>query len=94
MTQITDRWTGTGVAILADVEGQSQGQATRARVTLSHPQMLRTVGAGTGSLAQLLLSQSWQAPGVWPVEQALPSPLFQKTLQQRGLSVTLDLLTL
>ncbi|MEB3163319.1 MAG: saccharopine dehydrogenase NADP-binding domain-containing protein [Prochlorothrix sp.] len=93
MTQITDRWTGTGVAILADVEGQSQGQATRARVTLSHPQMLRTVGAGTGSLAQLLLSQSWQAPGVWPVEQALPSPLFQKTLQQRGLSVTLDLLT-
>ncbi|MEB3272423.1 MAG: saccharopine dehydrogenase NADP-binding domain-containing protein [Prochlorothrix sp.] len=89
MTQLSDPWTGTGVAIRAQVDGQHQGKPARATATLSHPQMLLTVGAGTGSLAQLLL-QGWQQPGIWPVEQALPSALFQKLLQQRGIPLTLD----
>lgn len=90
MTQVSDRWTGTGVAIVVDLAGEHQGQPAQVRLTFSHPHMLRAVGAGTGSLAQLLLAQRWQKPGVWPVEQALPSALFQETLEQRGLSFTLD----
>lgn len=88
MTQLTDLYTGLGVAMVAQVQGQRQGQPTTATVTFSHPQMIRTVGAGTGSLAQLILTGQWSKPGVWPVEQAIPSELFLKTLHQRQLPVT------
>lgn len=88
MTQVTDPLTGVGVAMVVQVQGQRCGRSATTTVSFAHPQMIQAVGAGTGSIAQLLLAGQWQKPGVWPVEQALPSDLFQKTLAQRNLNVT------
>jgi saccharopine dehydrogenase-like NADP-dependent oxidoreductase len=87
MTQVSDRWTGIGIAMQAKVIGQYQGRSATAQVSFAHPHMLPTVGCGTGSIAQLILAQRLQKPGVWPVEQVLPSPLFLETLTQRRLEV-------
>jgi saccharopine dehydrogenase-like NADP-dependent oxidoreductase len=44
-------------------------------------------GAGTGSLAQLMLMGKLQQPGVWPVEQALSTELFEQTMQSRNIKI-------
>jgi saccharopine dehydrogenase-like NADP-dependent oxidoreductase len=92
MTQVSDRFTGIGIAMRAKVIGQKQEQPAIAEVTFVHPHMIDTVGCGTGSIAQLILSGQLQKPGVWPVEQSLASSQFLKTLQQRGLAVQQHLL--
>jgi saccharopine dehydrogenase-like NADP-dependent oxidoreductase len=86
-TQVTDRWSGIGVAIRSLVTGRKQGQAFRACSTLALPDTAVAAGYGTGSLAQLILSRELAKPGVWTVEESLPTPLFQATLAQRGVSL-------
>ena len=87
MTQITDRFSGTGIAIRLVTQGHCQGQATTYLATVTHPDTAEAAGYGTGSVAQLMLSGELSAPGVWPVEQALSTALFEKTLATRGLTV-------
>ncbi len=87
MTDVTDRFTGIGVAIRSEVTGQKDGQPTQVCSTLVHPNTAIAAACGTGSLAQLLLTGALTKPGVWAVEQALPTPLFEQTLQQRGLHI-------
>ncbi|MEO0410138.1 MAG: saccharopine dehydrogenase, partial [Cyanobacteria bacterium P01_A01_bin.135] len=84
MTQVSDRWSGTGIGIWAEVTGARR----RYRSTFMYGDTAIAAGAGTGSLAALLLSGDLQHPGVHPVEQALPTPLFERTLHQRGLHTT------
>jgi saccharopine dehydrogenase-like NADP-dependent oxidoreductase len=86
-TQVTDRWSGIGVAIRSQVTGRKQGQAYQACSTLALPDTAVAAGYGTGSLAQLILSGELAKPGVWTVEESLPTPLFQATLAQRGVTL-------
>lgn len=87
MTRVTDPFSGIGVGIRSEVTGRKQGQRGRYVSTLVHENTAIAAGYGTGSIAQLLLSGALQKPGVWPVEAALPTDLFEQTLQQRQLQI-------
>lgn len=87
MTSVSDRLTGIGVAMQATVRGQKQGQPACYSSTFAHPNTATVAGNGTGSIAQLLLAGELKNPGVWSVEQGLPTPLFEQTLHQRGLTI-------
>ncbi|MDV3349096.1 saccharopine dehydrogenase NADP-binding domain-containing protein [Leptothoe sp. LEGE 181152] len=87
MTQVTDRFSGTGIAMRLALRGQSHGQAATYLATTTHPDTAAAAGYGTGSVAQLILSGQLSLPGVWPVERALPTSLFKETLAERGVTV-------
>ena len=93
MTDVSDRFSGVGVAICSDVVGQKDGQPRRSRSTLVHPNTAIAAGMGTGSVAQLLLSGQLHHPGVWVVEEALSTELFRQTLGDRHLTVQQELST-
>lgn len=83
-TQLTDRWSGIGVAIRSAVTGEKAGRPTKVVSTLFQEDTAIAAGYGTGSIAQLLLSGALHQPGVWPVEQVLPTPLFEQVVAERG----------
>ncbi|MEM8810013.1 MAG: saccharopine dehydrogenase, partial [Cyanobacteria bacterium P01_G01_bin.38] len=86
MTQITDRFSGTGIAMRFAIAGIQDGKLQTYRVTATHPDTAQVAGYGTGSLAQLILSEQVHKPGVWPVEQCLATSLFEHAMAQRGLT--------
>jgi len=87
MTQLSDRFSGIGVAIRSEVTGHKEGQSESVCSTLVHENTAVAAGAGTGSIAELMLKGKLNKPGVWPVEQALSTELFEQTLQSRGLEI-------
>lgn len=87
MTQVTDRLSGMGVGIRSEVTGKQAGQTRQYVSTLVHNNTAIAAGGGTGSIAQSLLSGELQKPGVWAVEQALPSNLFQQMMQRRNVQL-------
>ncbi|MBW4520686.1 MAG: saccharopine dehydrogenase NADP-binding domain-containing protein [Scytolyngbya sp. HA4215-MV1] len=87
MTDVSDRFSGIGVAIRSEVSGIKAGNPTRACSTLVHDNTAISAGNGTGSIAELLLNQQLHKPGVWVVEEALPTHLFQQAMQSRGIEV-------
>jgi saccharopine dehydrogenase-like NADP-dependent oxidoreductase len=87
MTDVTDRFSGIGVAIRAEVTGLKDGQQRGYCSTLIHDNTAIAAGCGTGSIAQLLLSGKLKQPGVWTVEQALPTDLFEQGLTIRGIQI-------
>jgi saccharopine dehydrogenase-like NADP-dependent oxidoreductase len=87
MTNFTDRFTGIGVAIRSEVAGSKDGKEARYCSTLVHENTAVASGCGTGSLAQLLLDGKLKKPGVWPVEQALPTDLFELMMHSRGIQI-------
>ncbi len=87
MTGVTDRFSGIGVGIRSEVSGQKEGQSVRCCSTLVHDNTAIAAGAGTGTLAELMLAGKLQKPGVWPVEQALSTELFHQTMQSRGIEI-------
>ncbi len=91
MTQVTDRFSGIGVAIRAEVSGLKDGRPTQSVSTLVHPNTAIAAGYGTGSVVQLLLSGQLSKPGVWPVEAALSTDLFLQTMQERQVVIQTDL---
>ncbi len=88
MTQVTDPQTGVGIAMRIKIDGEKQGKAASYLATFDHEDTAFCAGCGTGAIAQLMLSGQLTKPGVWSVEQALPTPLFEETLAQRQLTVT------
>jgi saccharopine dehydrogenase-like NADP-dependent oxidoreductase len=86
-TQFTDRFSGTGIAIRSAVTGMLANQPTQVVSDLVLPDTAIAAGYGTGSIAQLILQQTLHKPGVWPVEAAVPTPLFQEMMTQRGVSI-------
>lgn len=86
MTAVSDRFSGIGVAMRAEVSGQKAGQPAQYCSTFVHPNTATAAGYGTGSLAELMLS-GFSKPGVWAVEQALPTDLFEQTMQSRGVAI-------
>ena len=93
MTQLSDRLTGIGVAMRADVTETRDGQVWRSTSTLYCEDTAAAAGAGTGSIAQLMLSEGRSKPGVWPVEQFLTTAMFETAMKNRQIPVQLEPLT-
>lgn len=87
MTDVTNRFSGIGVAIRSEVTGRKDGQQACYCSTLVHDNTAIASGCGTGSIAQLLLDGKLKKPGVWTVEEALPTDLFEQTMQSRGIKI-------
>jgi saccharopine dehydrogenase-like NADP-dependent oxidoreductase len=87
MTDFTDRFSGIGVAIRSEVSGQKNGQPAKICSTLVHENTAIAAGYGTGTLAELMLAGKLKQPGVWPVEQALPTDLFLQVMASRDLKI-------
>lgn len=91
MTNVSDRFSGIGVAIRAEVTGTKQEKPLKICLTLLHKNTAEAAGCGTGSIAELILKGRLQKPGVWAVEQALPTDLFTETMQNRGIEIQQNL---
>lgn len=91
MTDVTDRFTGTGVAMRCDLKGYKSGQQAHYLSNFSHENASMATGLGTGSIAELILTGKIEQPGVYPVEQAVSTDLFEFTLESRGLEVSRQL---
>ena len=87
MTEFTDPYTGVGIAMRMEISGEKDGQPAIALSTIEHEDTAYCAGCGTGAIAQLILDGTLHKPGVWPVEQSLPTHLFESTLKQRQLEV-------
>lgn len=87
MTNVTDRFSGIGVAVRAEVTGEKNGSSVVCCANLIHENTAIAAGCGTGSIAQLLLEGRLRKPGVFPVEEALPSDLFLDSMQTRGINI-------
>jgi saccharopine dehydrogenase-like NADP-dependent oxidoreductase len=87
MTQISDRFSGTGIALRAEVKGQKDGKPVHYCATFNHPDAATATGLGTGCIAQFILSGELNQPGVWTVEQIYPTHLFERAMQSRNLSI-------
>ncbi len=89
MTQFSDRWTGIGVAMVAEITGQHNGNPAQAIVSYSGDNTMTAVGQGTGAVAEYLLSGNLFPAGVFPVEAALPTANFQQAMQRRDVEISL-----
>ncbi len=87
MTQISDRFTGTGVAMRCDIQGQKSGDSVHYLSTFVHESAAVATGLGTGSIAELILKGKLKRPGVHPIEQALSTDLFEETINTRHLQI-------
>ncbi|MUL35399.1 saccharopine dehydrogenase family protein [Gloeocapsopsis dulcis] len=87
MTDVTNRFSGIGVAIRSEVSGDKQGKQASYCSTLIHENTAIAAGCGTGSLAQFLLEGKLKKLGVWVVEQAVSTDLFHQAMQQRGIKI-------
>ncbi|MEO0455165.1 MAG: saccharopine dehydrogenase NADP-binding domain-containing protein [Cyanobacteria bacterium P01_A01_bin.114] len=86
MTQVSDRFSGTGIAMRFAIAGLKNETQTTYLVTATHPDTAQVAGYGAGSVAQCILSGQLHKPGVWPVEQGLSTQLFEQTMTQRNLT--------
>ncbi|MBH8563741.1 saccharopine dehydrogenase NADP-binding domain-containing protein [Nostoc sp. CENA67] len=87
MTDVTNRFTGIGVAVRSEITGRKNGETAVFCSNLVHENTAVISGYGTGSIAQLLLEGKLKHPGVTPVEEALPTDLFMESMQSRGIKI-------
>ncbi|GAB4236185.1 MAG: saccharopine dehydrogenase NADP-binding domain-containing protein [Stanieria sp.] len=87
MTSVTDKWSGIGVAMRAEITGIKDNKLKKYCSTMTHKNTAIAAGAGTGSVAQLLLEGKLNQPGIYPVEQALPTNLFTVAMDSRGIKI-------
>lgn len=90
MTNFSDRFSGIGVAIRSEVTGEKDGKTANYCSTLVHENTSIAAAYGTGSIAELMLNGKLKKPGVWPVEQALTTDLFEQTMESRGIKIQED----
>lgn len=90
MTDVTDRFSGIGVAVCAEVTGSKNGNSLVCRANLIHENTAIAAGCGTGTIAQLLLEGKLRKAGVFPVEEALPTNLFLESMESRGININQD----
>jgi saccharopine dehydrogenase-like NADP-dependent oxidoreductase len=88
MTQFTDQFSGIGVVVRSHVTGNKDGKQRAYCSTLTHNNTAVAAGAGTGTIAQLLLTGNLHQPGVHTTESALPTALFQQAMLSRGIEIT------
>lgn len=87
MTDITNSFSGIGVTVRSEITGHKDDKICTFCSTLVHENTAVASGCGTGSIAQLLLDGKLKKPGVLPVEEALPTDLFEQTMQSRGIKI-------
>ncbi|MBI1241723.1 saccharopine dehydrogenase family protein [Umezakia ovalisporum] len=87
MTDLTDNFSGIGVAVRSEVTGKKNGQTAVYSSTIIHENTAVASGCGAGSIAQFLLEGNLKKPGVSPVEEALPTSLFIQAMQNRGIKI-------
>ncbi|MCU0544994.1 MAG: saccharopine dehydrogenase NADP-binding domain-containing protein [Oscillatoriaceae cyanobacterium Prado104] len=87
MTAVTNNFSGVGVAVRSQVTGIKNGKPATVRSAVVHSNAAAATGIGTGSIAQLMLEGKLQKPGVWSVEQALSTELFEAVLGSRNLNI-------
>ena len=84
MTQVTDRWSGVGVAMRArTVAGDRAVEST-----LCHNDTARAAGIGGGSVAAAILAEDIATPGLWTVEEIVPTALFDRVAREDGFTWT------
>ena len=84
MTQFTDKYSGTGVAIQAKVIGKNSGEKADFSSSIIHKDTATVTGIGAGGIAELILSGKLNKPGVWSVENSLSTELFEQVIKSRG----------
>lgn len=87
MTDLTDRYSGTGVAMRCDVKGFKDNKPSHYCSSFAHASAAVATGLGTGSIAEMILSGQLHQPGVYPVERALSTDLFEAGMQRRALPI-------
>jgi len=87
MTKVTDRFSGTGVAMRAEITGKKAGKSQTYHATMVHEHTAIAAGAGTGAIAQLILAGKLNQPGIYPVEQALSTSLFIEAMASRNIEI-------
>ena len=87
MTNVTDKFTGIGVAMRAEIKGIKDSKPSTHLSTMVHDNTAVAAGCGTGSVAQLLLEDQLHKPGIYPVEQVLPTDLFLTAMQERQITI-------
>lgn len=87
MTSVSNNFSGVGVAVRSQVTGLKNGQPAQVCSIALHENAAVATGIGTGSIAQLILEGKLTKPGVWSVEQALSTELFEQTMQSRHLKI-------
>ncbi|MBP0018401.1 MAG: saccharopine dehydrogenase NADP-binding domain-containing protein [Cyanobacteria bacterium SBLK] len=94
MTEFTDTFSGVGVAMTAKIQGIKQGKKATAFVRFVHPHTATAAGYGTGSVARSLLMGELKKPGVWSVEQAFPTAIFQREMRKRNMAIEVQITNL
>lgn len=91
MTQLSDRWSGIGIAMRLAITGEilteSASKAATYLATCTHPDTAQAAGFGTGAVAESILSGQLTQPGVWPVEKGVPTAQFASAMVERGLNI-------
>ncbi len=87
MTSVSNNFSGVGVAVRSQVTGFKNGKPAQVCSIALHENAAVATGIGTGSIAQLILEGKLTKPGVWSVEQALSTDLFERSMQSRHLKI-------
>ena len=87
MTSVSNNFSGVGVAVRSQVTGLKNGKLAQVCSIALHDNAAMATGIGTGSIAQLILEGKLTKPGVWSVEQALSTDLFERSMQSRHLKI-------
>ncbi|WP_036487722.1 saccharopine dehydrogenase family protein [Myxosarcina sp. GI1] len=87
MTAVSDKLSGIGVAMRAEITGIEGGKTKTHCLTMVHDNTAIAAGIGTGTVAELVLSGRLKQPGVYPVEQALPTDLFIEAMNSRNVAI-------
>ena len=87
LTTITDKFSGIGVAMRAEITGIKGGKNSKYCVTMTHENTAIAASIGTGTIAQLILEEKLYQPGIYPVEQALPTELFLAAMKNRNINL-------
>ena len=90
MTNVTDNFSGIGVAMRAEITGEKEGKPQTYRATMVHKNTAIAAGAGTGAIAELILNGKLKQPGIYPVEQVLSTQLFTEIINSRQINITVS----
>ena len=90
MTKVTDRFSGIGVAMRAEITGEKAGKPHTYCSTMVHEDTAVAAGYGTGAIAQLILEGKLKQPGIHPVEQALSTELFVEAMNSRQIEIVVN----
>ena len=93
MTAFTDKFSGIGVAMRSEITGHKGGNLVKFCSTMAHENTAVAAGYGTASVAELMLAGKLHKPGIWPVEQALPTELFESAMASRGVTIDQQLVS-